>query len=94
MAAKNLVDRRYAHDLKEWAAWQQQQARLRHLAGRALDTLEDALEAGGPDALKAAALILRMTATAELRAPQRLTLEMTDAEVLAAGIVETPASTT
>ncbi len=34
---ESLVERRYRHDLDEWAAWRQQQARLRRLAGRALD---------------------------------------------------------
>jgi len=88
---ESLVDRRYAHDLAEWAAHRQHQARLRRLAGRALDALEETLDAGGPDALKAAALVLRMAATAQApKAPYRHLLEMTDAAELAAGITSPP----
>ena len=88
---ESLVDRRYRHDLTEWAAWQQHQARLRRLAGRALDTLEETLDEGGPDAMKAAALLLRMAATAKApNAPQRYLLEMTDAAELTAGITSPP----
>lgn len=84
---ESLVERRYRHDLAEWAAWRQQQARLRRLAGRALDTLEETLDAGGEGAMKAAALILRMAATAQApQAPYRHSLEMTDAAELAAGL--------
>lgn len=87
MPVESLVDRRYRHDLAEWAAWRQHQARLRRLASRALDTLEETLDAGGADAMKAAALVLRMTATAQApQAPYRHSLEMTDAAELAAGI--------
>lgn len=43
------------------------------LAGRALAALEEILDAGGPDAMKAAALILRMSAAAQApRPPYRL----------------------
>lgn len=84
---ESLVDRRYRHDLDEWAAHRQQQGRLRRLAGRALDTLEATLDAGGPDAMKAAALILRMAAAGEApRAPYRHSLEIMDDLELAAGI--------
>jgi len=88
---ESLVDRRYRHDMAEWAAWQQHQARLRRLAGRALDALEETLDAGGPDALKAAALILRTAGAASApTAPQRYVLEMTDGAELAAGILTPP----
>lgn len=84
---ESLVERRYHHDLTEWAAWRRHQARLRRLASRALDSLEKELDAGGPEAIKAAALILRMAATAkEPSAPQRFLLEMTDGPELAAGL--------
>lgn len=86
---ESLVDRRYRHDLREWAEWRQQQARLRRLAGRALDALEKQLDAGGGDAVKAAALILRMVSTAkEPRPPYRHSLEIMGSEELAAGIIE------
>lgn len=88
---QSLVDRRYAHDMAEWAAWQQHQARLRRLAARALDALEETLDAGGPDALKAAALILRTAGSASAPTPpQRYVLEMTDGAELAAGILTPP----
>lgn len=85
---ESLVDRRYRHDLGEWAAHRQHQARLRRLAGRALDALEETLDAGGPDALKAAALILRTTATMqEPRPPSLLELAtVDDDDLLAAGL--------
>lgn len=88
---ESLVDRRYRHDLAQWAAWRQQQARLRRLAGRALDTLEETLDAGGEGAMKAAALLLRMAAAAQApQAPYRHLLEMTDTAELAAGITSSP----
>lgn len=88
---ESLVDRRYQHDLAEWATWRQHQARLRRLASRALDTLEETLGAGGEDALKAAALILRMAANTQApQAPYRHSLEMTDTAELAAGITSSP----
>ncbi|MFA5551236.1 MAG: hypothetical protein WDA03_06415 [Trueperaceae bacterium] len=85
---ESLVARRYRHDLAEYAAWQQHQARLRRLVGRALDALEETLDAGGPDALKAAALILRTTATMqEPRPPSLLELAtVDDDDLLAAGL--------
>lgn len=88
---ESLVDRRYQHDLKEWAAHRQHQARLRRLADRALDALEETLGAGGPDAMKAAALILRMAASSQAPTlPNRYVLEMDDAQTLAAGITNPP----
>jgi len=84
---ESLVERRYRHDLDEWAAWRQQQARLRRLAGRALDALEATLDEGGPDAMKAASIVLRLAATAkEPRQPDRLELTLESDELLAAGI--------
>ncbi len=84
---ESLVERRYRHDLAEWAAWRQQQARLRRLAGRALDALEATLDEGGPDAVKAASIVLRLAATAkEPQQPDRLELTLETDELLAAGI--------
>ncbi|MBX3623189.1 MAG: hypothetical protein KF891_24740 [Rhizobacter sp.] len=89
---ETVVNRRYRHDLAEWKAHQQHQARLRRLAARALDTLEETLDTGGPDAIKAAALILRMAATTPTPAPpNRLELALQDDdELLAAGILTPP----
>lgn len=85
---ESTAERRYRHDLAEYAAWQQHQARLRRLAGRALDALEATLDQGGPDAVKAASIVLRLAATAkEPQPPDRLELALqSDEELLAAGI--------
>src|SRR5690606_20304316 len=85
---ESLVDRRYRHDMAEWGAWQQHQARLRRLAGRALDALEKALDDGGPEATRAATTLLRMAATAnEPRKPDRFDFSLLDDDELAAGLI-------
>jgi len=84
---ESLVERRYHHDLTEWAAWRRHQARLRRLASRALDALEATLDQGGPDAVKAASIVLRLAATAkEPQPPNRLVLVLQSDEELAAGL--------
>jgi len=89
-ATDSPVGRRYNHDLAVWRAWHKYQARLRRLADRALDTLEESLDAGGPEAQKAAALILRKAATTKEPAPPNLLdlALMEDDQLLEAGIFE------
>lgn len=87
MVKDSVTERRYKHDLAEYAAWREQQPRLRRLAGRALDTLEVVMDAGRPEDVEAAGIVLRMGAAAEkLALPDRLTIAMMDDETAAVGL--------
>lgn len=85
--ADDLYERRYRHDLARWAEWRQQQDRLRALVPRAIDVLEEELEAGGPDAVKLALALVRLANVADAPTkPDRLLLSLADADELRAGL--------
>lgn len=59
-----LRERLYQRDLDRWGDWLRQQDRLRALLPRALDVLEEQLDAGGPEAVRLALALVRLTGTA------------------------------
>ena len=82
-----LRRRRYQHDLACWAEWRTQQDRLRGLLPRAIDTLERVLETDGPEAVKVALVLVKLSdAAGQPEKPQRVLIDLADPDELAAGL--------
>lgn len=64
------AERQYERQMREWARWQQHEARLRALTSAALDTLEEQLSSKDTDTAARAATTLLRFATG-LKAPAR-----------------------
>src|SRR5688500_1809907 len=88
-AMELLRQRRYQHDLTRWGEWQAQRDRLHELLPQALDVIEDTLSKSGPEALKVAMEVVKMSGVSgSVTKPQRILIDMADADELAAGLPE------
>jgi hypothetical protein len=54
----------YRAELARWSEWLRQQDQLRALAPKAIRVIDEALDAGGPDAVKAAFALVRLLGAA------------------------------
>lgn len=82
---ETLRERLYQRDLDTWGDWLRQQDRLRSLLPKALDLLEEQLDAGGPEAVRLALALVRMTGTAAAaEKPQPVLLQFVEASELRA----------
>lgn len=80
---ERLRDQIYAYQLAEWREFQATQARYRELLPKAFDALADALDTGGPDAVRAALALVKMAdLTAAPTKPNRRLLAISDPDEL------------
>lgn len=82
-----LEERRYQYDLARVGEWRKQQDQLRELTPIAMEVLSETLEVGGPEAVRVALALIKMSDLGGRPVmPDRMLMGLSDDEYLAAGL--------